>query len=363
MKTSLCLLATPLLVAACNSEGNAFTPIDSDSASSMPMPGAPGNTMPGSAGAASMPSGSEPGMQPSAPSDPQPGSQEPGTLPEPPEPAPPFGGNADLFAWSTEEFSLDAGQERYLCFASTLAENLVVSGYHVAGQPFAHHLIFSRARAPEPEGFAECDIAFRNTWETLFIAGTGDTMLEFPADAGHQLTAGTQLVAQLHLLNASDAPVSGSVTIDMRRSSVANPRPVSSFIFGTAAVQLPPGQTTEVVGTCPMWQPVQLIAGFPHMHLLGTSLTFEVGTSAGPMREVFKRDPFSFDDQRIEMLDVSIAAGDVSRVRCTFDNTLDEAVDYGESTRNEMCYFVGFAVDRPSMSACLEVLPPNIFGN
>jgi hypothetical protein len=31
-------------------------------------------------------------------------------------------------------------------------------------------------------------------------------------------------------------------------------------------------------------------------------------------------------------------------------------------TLDEMCYFVGFAVDQSSMSACLEVLPPFIFG-
>lgn len=45
----------------------------------------------------------------------------------------------------------------------------------------------------------------------------------------------------------------------------------------------------------------------------------------------------------------------------TFDNPHDETIGYGESTRNEMCYFVGFAVDLPSQSACLEVLPPSVF--
>jgi len=105
-----------------------------------------------------------------------------------------------------------------------------------------------------------------------------------------------------------------------------------------------------------MWQPVKLIAGFPHMHRLGASMRFEVGPQ-GSMREVFKRDPFDFDNQRIDNLDVSIAAGDISRVTCTFNNTKDQVIGYGESTNNEMCYFVGFAVDQPSMSACLEVVP------
>jgi hypothetical protein len=280
-----------------------------------------------------------------------------GTMVEP-TPEVPFDG-ADFVTWSTEEFSLEPGQERYLCFASSLDEDLVINGYNtLGGQPYVHHLIFARTRTPEPEGFEECDVAFRNSWDTLFITGAGASTLEFPEDAGHQLPTGTQLLVQMHLLNATEQAVSGSLDINMRRSSIEKPRPVSSFIFGTAAVELPPSTTSEVVGTCPMWQAVDLIAGFPHMHMLGTSMRFEVGSSEADLREVFKREPFNFDDQRIDPLELSIAAGSITRVSCTYDNPHDETIGYGESSFNEMCYFVGFAVDRPGMSACLEVLPP-----
>jgi hypothetical protein len=273
-----------------------------------------------------------------------------------------FGGDNDIVPWSTDRFSVEAGQERYLCFAKTLEEDVVINGYATEVQSFVHHLIFARARAPEPEGFAECDVAFRSTWETVFISGAGDTKLEFPADAGQRLTKGTQMVVQMHLLNVASETVEGAVTINMRRSSATNPRPVSTFIFGTAAVELPAVSTTEVVGKCALRQKVQLIAGFPHMHMLGTSLRFEVGTSGGEMREVFKRDPFDFNNQRIDKLDLTIAPGDLTRVTCQFTNTRPETVTYGESTKNEMCYFIGFAIDLPQQSACLEVLPPNIFG-
>ncbi|HKU38787.1 MAG TPA: hypothetical protein VJR89_11590 [Polyangiales bacterium] len=276
-------------------------------------------------------------------------------------PADAFGPNADVVAWSTESFELDAGQERYLCFAKTLEEDLVVNGYSAKGEKFVHHVIFARANAPEPEGISECDVAFRSSWETLFISGTGVNTLEFPEDAGHVLKKGTQLVAQLHVLNVTDAPVEGSHTIHMRRSAIANPRPVTSAIFGTAAVKLPAQQTSTVVGTCPARGSVKLIAGFPHMHTLGSSLRFEVGPNANELEEVFERDPFDFDNQRIDKLELDIAPGQLTRVTCTFNNTTDQEVGYGESTRNEMCYFVGFAVDTRG-GTCIEVLPPNIFG-
>lgn len=274
----------------------------------------------------------------------------------------PFGANADLVAWSTEQFALEAGQERYLCFAKTLDEDAVVNGYSNRGQKFVHHLIFARATAPEAEGFAECDTAFRQSWETLFISGAGDNALELPMDAGHELKKGTQLIVQMHLLNLAETRVESSVTIDMRRSSVESPRPVSSFIFGTAAVELPASATgATVVGTCTMRQELELIAGFPHMHLLGRSMRFETGPSMNELKEVFKRDPFDFDNQHVDNVVLKLARGDVTRVTCKFDNPHDKKIGYGESTLDEMCYFVGFAVGLPRQSACLEVLPPNIF--
>lgn len=270
----------------------------------------------------------------------------------------PFDPSADLEPWSTETFSVEAGQERYLCYAKTLEEDLVINGYSVPRQPFVHHLIFARANAPEPEGFAECDIAFRNSWETLFISGAGNSVLALPDDAGHQLKKGTQLIVQMHLLNAAEDEVEGAVTIDMRRSELTDPRPVSSFVFGTAAVKLPPREETTIVGTCSMRQRIQLLAGFPHMHLLGTSMRFEVGASANELKQVFQRDPFDFNDQRIDKLELDLSPGDVARVTCTFENSKDQEVTYGESTLNEMCYFVGFAIDLPRQSGCLEVAPP-----
>lgn len=94
------------------------------------------------------------------------------------------------------------------------------------------------------------------------------------------------------------------------------------------------------------------------MHLLGQSQRFEIGSSVDTMKEVFKRDPFSFDSQRIDTIDVKLVPGDRTRVTCTFNNTTDQAVAYGESTKDEMCYFLGFAIDRSTVSACLAVPPP-----
>jgi hypothetical protein len=366
MNVRLLVLASWLLLTiACESEGNsAETTEPSAHSSSSAQAGSgsrPTTSTPTQTPAAQPKPAAQP--QPTANPMPQPAAQpQRAAQPQPAaNPEEPFGPDANLYEWKTGQFTLDAGQERYLCFASTLGEDLVINGYASEVQPFVHHMIFSRARDPEPDGFAECDVAFRRGWQPLFISGAGSTKLELPMDAGSQLPKGTQVIVQMHLLNVREVAVDGAVTINLRRSTVAKPRPVSSVTFGTAAVELPPKETTEVVGNCSVRSNVHLIAGFPHMHMLGQSLRFEVSSAGGPMKEIFKRDPFNFDNQRIDNMDVVVAAGDKVRVTCSFMNPMDETVSYGESTRNEMCYFIGFAVDSTGGGGCLEVLPPDIF--
>jgi hypothetical protein len=258
--------------------------------------------------------------------------------------------------FQTEEFTLAPGAERFLCYAATTGEDLAISGYDQVGRPVLHHVVFSRATEPEPEGFSECDTLFRLSWEPLFITGAGDSGIHFPEGAGHALEAGTQLVAQLHLLNASTESVTDSVRIDMARSPVAELRPIGNYVFGNFQIDLPPVAPSTIQGTCEMKEPVELIAGFPHMHLMGRALKFEVGPSEAALAEVYRRDPYDFDDQRLELVNLNLRAGDVTRVTCDYENTLDQSIGFGESTTNEMCFFVGFATDRERISGCFEGL-------
>ncbi|MDP6943056.1 MAG: hypothetical protein QF464_02810, partial [Myxococcota bacterium] len=108
---------------------------------------------------------------------------------------------------------------------------------------------------------------------------------------------------------------------------------------------LPPGQVSQVVGSCASDSDMTLFSVFPHMHLLGQSLVVEVGPDADNLTEVFRRDPYDFDDQSMEPLDLTISLGDTVRVTCGYDNYLDETVTFGESTTNEMCFLVGFATE------------------
>jgi hypothetical protein len=91
----------------------------------------------------------------------------------------------------TEQFSLDPGQERFVCYTKTLEQDLVIDGYMQRAKPFLHHVVFAKTTGTEPEGSSECDVLFRFAWEPIFLAGAGDSEIQFPEGVGQVARAPT----------------------------------------------------------------------------------------------------------------------------------------------------------------------------
>jgi hypothetical protein len=253
----------------------------------------------------------------------------------------------------TEQFTLEPGQERFVCYTQTLQEDTVIDGYTTRAKPFLHHIVFAKTTGTEPEGSSDCDVLFRFVWEPMFLSGAGASNIQFPDGLGQVIPAGTRLLAQLHLLNTSAKAVTDSAEIRMHPSPLTNPRPMATYALGNFNVSLPPLMPSKIESVCTVRETIDFVAAFPHMHLLGTSLTFEVGPSADRLTKVFERNPYDFDDQRLELINLTLNAGDVTRVTCNYQNTTDQTVTFGESTNNEMCFLVGFAADRSATSGCI----------
>ncbi len=257
---------------------------------------------------------------------------------------------ADALAADTEHayvefpagsFHVPAGTERFFCYTKTLEEDLVVDRFVYDSQPVVHHLVMAETQG-EPEGFSECDVLFRPNWLPIFIGGAGDSVVDLPTGAGFKLEKGAQILIQLHLLNAISADVDDEVSVHVRKDADGAADDVGMVAFGSMAVALPPKAKSEVVGACEVDEDVDVFAMFPHMHYLGTSLTFEVGPSEDSLVEVFRRDPWDFDYQSIEPFKLSLSAGDHVRVTCSYDNPRDETVTFGESTLDEMCFLIAY---------------------
>jgi len=252
---------------------------------------------------------------------------------------------AEWFSFEAGPFTIPPGEERFHCYSHTLEEELTIDEIRLAADPVVHHVVYSKTTSPDPDGFFECDILFQNNWVPIFVAGTGDASLKMPEDSGQILPKGTQLTMQLHLLNATPDEVTNSIPIFMHKLKEEPKEKVEVVVFGSVSINLPPKQESDVVSICASDSDMKIFSVFPHMHLQGRRMIVEAGPDEENLTEVFRRDPYDFDDQSLSTTDLTIAKGDTVKVTCGYDNQLDETVTFGESTTNEMCFFIGFATD------------------
>lgn len=244
----------------------------------------------------------------------------------------------------TESFTVPAGSERYLCWTTKTDKPLKVKAIEFAGSNEIHHLTFAQTILPEPAGLSECEFLLKTTWLPLFSAGAGANKLSLPNGVAQELPAGTQLLVQLHLLNVTSQDLTKAMELKLEVTEAPDTQPVKIGGFGSFHISLPPHQKTKITHECSLPLTSRVVALMPHMHQLATSMTLEMGSSASDLKPIYTREPWNFDQQTIDNVDMVLEAGKYMRVTCSYDNTTDKTVTYGESSFNEMCFLGAFWV-------------------
>lgn len=271
------------------------------------------------------------------------------------DPPPPAHG----YQLKSPALALKGGEEKYLCYTVKLTEpaDVAVTRFEAFTTQVVHHYEVFHALAPEREGLYDCtEQQIKMTWLPLFGGGAGAAGLTVPEGAGFKIPRNAQLLVQLHLVNAAQAPSNSSVVINMTYADDANKiTPAGIFALGSMNISLDPGATGVKVGSaCSLPKELNVFAVQPHMHKLGTRISLQHGADEASAPVVYKRDPWVFGAQPIDPLALKLKQGDFVSTTCTFDNTTSQPVTYGESTQNEMCYFVLFYTPFDRLGGCIE---------
>lgn len=233
--------------------------------------------------------------------------------------------------WSpliTKSWSLAPGGEKTDDLAIiTLDRDVYVGGIRPIAPPGTHHTLVSRG-----ESIASPNI--------IYASGVGTNELMFPAGTGLKLTAGTFLGLQLHVFNPTDALLSGESGIEILEVDAKTVIEEADLVLaGPTNLALAPNQTTTQTGSCTATARQNVFALFPHMHQLGTHFKTTL-TTAGTAR-VLHDAPYSFDEQAfLQFEPIALEPGDTITSECTWRNTTNQTVTYGESSTTEMCYSI-----------------------
>jgi hypothetical protein len=236
------------------------------------------------------------------------------------------------------EWTLQPGQEDYICSTRTLTQDVYAGALRPIGPPGTHHTVV--ALVPTPEGpdrpAFRCAPEFGEFWASGL--GTGELVL--PDGVGLLAPAGSQLRLSLHLFNATDAPLSGTSGLEARLlppSSVVHEAQVT--YHGPFSFSIPPDGAPYTAGNQVPLGEKTLVGIFPHMHQLGRHFRARI-VGAGGETPLWDGD-FQFESQEIAPLpSVRVRAGDQLETTCTWVNTTGDLVRWGDSSNAEMCFSI-----------------------
>jgi len=222
---------------------------------------------------------------------------------------------------------------------------------------------------PGPDGTFTCaDRAFDQATAALrggvlFAQSTQSPhdVQSFPVGVALKIPAHSKLVAQIHLLNASESALTLHPTIaltPMREASVITT--LAAMSFENHALGLPPQSQSAFVQDCdlaPEWTILQgqgqvttatpnfsIYYALAHYHTMGTELTIEAVKPDGTATTVFSTTNH-VGDALGSTIDPPFSMADgYTRLRytCSYYNNTDAQVNWGIGNQ-EMCVFLAFS--------------------
>ena len=269
------------------------------------------------------------------------------------DPQPPAGGQQ----LATDVYHLEPGQEVYMCYQFySPDQDVAITKAETIAEPGIHHLaLFQAFGTHEPDEAHECNTPIKISWLPVFVTGTGSKDLEMPSGVGMMIKAKTQYILQLHLQNTQEAAIDIRAGVNLTYDH--NPTALQAagiWAAGKQDINIPPTTTDyQVSESCTANKDRHVFAVFPHMHKLGTKMDVTV-TRGGQTTSYYSVDPWQFGNQPIELMDGPLGPTDKIEVTCHWNNPTNAAVTYGESSDNEMCYFVTFYYPYDHLDGCID---------
>jgi hypothetical protein len=258
----------------------------------------------------------------------------------PPQPDVPFLGDAgDGWLRLVEaDWELQPESEGYRCVDLTVPYAVYVTAFLPLNPSGTHHTTLTVSRSPQrPDGVTACGVDASGD-RRLQGAGAGTAASQMPDGVAMKIAAGEQLRMNLHLFNIGKSVLRGTsgmrvkVTPKEQVQSEAEVR-----LVGPLNLTIPRGQVVQT-GKCTFQNMATVFSVVPHMHQLGVHAKIVAHSSLAGDKVLFD-GAYDFTHQYVYPVDEFVmAAGDNVSVECTYLNTTDETVMWGDSSLAEMCF-------------------------
>jgi len=203
----------------------------------------------------------------------------------------------------------------------------------------------------------------------LTITQKHDDEHVLPEGIAYKLAANQILHLEMHYINLTDKPLDIIATANLYpAASDANLQEAAVLLVGTADINIAPLSKHE---TAPKFQKlpagmdgVKFYAITGHTHRFGTRVKVSSATGPGAAGGLlYDPENFNWEAPETKPLQptVEIPNGGGFMIQCSWNNTSDQTLTWGESALEEMCFFWGYYYPRkPVVSIVVDNINPDI---
>src|SRR5262245_36397948 len=174
----------------------------------------------------------------------------------------------------------------------------------------------------------------------------------YPTGAAKRIPAGSNLILQMHYSKTTGKPEKDRTSVGLVFAKQPVEKPVETLTVINSLFLIPPGAENHEATACySVPRDLQFVNYFPHMHVRGKDMKYEVVYPDGRRETMLRVDKYNFSWQTLYILKnpLSVPKGSRFVVTAHFDNSAKnkynpdpaKPVRFGEPTYDEM--LVGYA--------------------
>ncbi len=244
---------------------------------------------------------------------------------------------------------LNNATQEYITAMQAEVDNTKIVHHVVLFQPDGTDDLYADGTDPH-DGFS-CSGLGQQNWQTLGAWGPGDNPTVMPAGIGIPLAPNSQVVLQMHYFDSFDGAnlETDQSGYGMQLASSVD-HTATNYATGPTNFTIPANDNAYSSHKSYKWTSSdEIIAVWPHMHLLGSGFDETVTHTDGTEDCLLHMDSWDFHNQVTAnfLAPEPLVAGDKLKVTCTWDNSADNPnqyndppidVSFGEGTTDEMCF-------------------------
>jgi len=262
-----------------------------------------------------------------------------------------------------------AGQEKTQCVVMRLGNvaPVHVGAVHNVLGDSSHHLIVYRVNdTVEQLTPFECQ-PFTDTLDPtkgspLMVTQKKDDLLTLPGGVAYSLDANQMIRLEMHYINASASEKKVTATSTMIPISEQDFRDEAGFLFiGNPDIKLPPKSETKLGPS--FFQVPQELSGVKffamtgHEHQFGTNVQVAMSTTdTDPGKMIYDVPNWTWSEPKTEVFATPFTVPDNGgfTFTCSWNNTSDQQVRFGESANAEMCFFWAYYYPSQGARVCFH---------